>query len=136
MKISGKCKLANKWTDGVVDKTAFDFENKGKIGKGRLTWTDVVKGRNGEKDTFIPTTKKFICFGDVISFIEKNMDQYFEIKGSWKTEKFTTDTGKAVSYDQVVVNEATLFVKKEGAFSPSPRIPVMQEFVDDNDVPF
>lgn len=111
MKISGKCKLANKWNDGVVDKTAFDFENKGKIGKGRLTWADVTKGKNGEKDTFISTTKKFICFGDVISFFEKNIKETFEISGNWRTEQFKTDEGKVVKYDLIVVNEAKLFEK-------------------------
>lgn len=107
MQISGKCKIANQWSNGKVVQGAFDFENKGKVGKGRLTWSDVVKGRNGEKDTFISTTKKFICFGANIDFIEHNLGQQLEIVGNLKTEQFDGKEGK-VKYDQIVINEVKL----------------------------
>jgi len=113
MNISGKCKIANKWVDGGIDKNSFDFENKGKVGKGRLTWADGVKGRNGEKDSFIYTTKKFICFGANIDFIENNLGQQFVITGYLKTVKlpfpqFKNEEGKPISYDEITINGVSL----------------------------
>lgn len=111
MQIIGKCKIANQWKDGVVDKNAFDFENKGKVAKGRLTWSDVVKGRDGAKDTFISTTKKFLCFGATIDFIEQNLGQQLEIVGNLKTTQFTNGEGKVVKFDEIVINEVKIAEK-------------------------
>lgn len=111
MQVIGKCKIANQWKDGAVDKNAFDFENKGKIAKGRLTWSDVVKGRDGAKDTFVSTTKKFLCFGGTIDFIEQNLGQQFEIVGNLKTTQFTNGEGKVVKFDEIVINEIKLAEK-------------------------
>lgn len=112
MQISGKCKIANQWQNGQIDKNSFDFENKGKLGKGRLTWTDSVKDKNGEK-AFVSTTKKFVCFGDSVQFIEKNLGNQFEIVGNLKTVKlpfpqFKNEQGKAISYDEIAINEVKL----------------------------
>lgn len=112
MQIIGKCRIANQWVNGQINKDTFDFENKGKVGKGRLSWSDVVKGRDGAKDTFSSTTKKFICFGANIDFIEQNLGQWLEIVGSLKTEQFNDKEGKVVKYDQIVVNEVKLAEKK------------------------
>jgi single-stranded DNA-binding protein len=108
MQISGKCKIANQWTDNQIDKNAFDFKNRGKVASGKITWTDVVKGRDGAKDTFISTTKKFICFGANIDFIEQNLGQQFEIVGNLKTTQFTNTEGKVVKFDEIVINEVKL----------------------------
>lgn len=108
MQISGKCKIANQWTDGKIDKNAFDFKNRGKVGSGKITWTDVVKGRDGAKDTFISTTKKFICFGANIDFIEQNLGQQFEIVGNLKTTQFTNTEGKVVKFDEIIINDVKL----------------------------
>ena len=112
MKISGKCKIANKWEDGVLDKNAFDFENKGKVAKGRLTWFDTEKDREGVKK-FVSTTKKFLCFGATIDFIEQNLGQSLEIEGSLKSNEFTNDTGKKVKYEEIIVNEVKLAEEKQ-----------------------
>jgi single-stranded DNA-binding protein len=111
MQIIGKCKIANQWKDGAVDKNSFDFENKGKVAKGRLTWSDVIKGKDGAKDTFISTTKKFLCFGANIDFIEQNLGQQFEIVGNLKTTQFTNNEGKVVKFDEIMINEVKLAEK-------------------------
>jgi len=146
MQISGKCKIANQWKDNQIDKNAFDFENKGKVGKGRLTWSDVIKGKNGEKDAFISTTKKFICFGANIDFIEQNIGQQFEIVGSLKTVKlpfpqFKNEQGKAISYDEIVINEIKLAEAKaqsEHHQAKSNGYQPQQEdnMIDDSEIPF
>lgn len=111
MQVIGKCKIANQWKDGAVDKNSFDFENKGKVAKGRLTWSDVIKGKDGAKDTFVSTTKKFLCFGANIDFIEQNLGQQFEIVGNLKTTQFTNAEGKVVKFDEIVINEVKLAEK-------------------------
>jgi len=111
MQISGKCKIANKFIDNKLSEQ-FDFENKGKLGVGRLTWSDVVKDKDGGKPTFVNSTKKFICFGGNIDFIEQNLGQFFEIVGNLKTEQFKGNDDKMVKYDQIVINEVRLAEKK------------------------
>ena len=108
MQIIGKCKIANQWTNNQIDKNAFDFKNKGKVGSGKITWTDVVRGKDGAKDTFISTTKKFICFGANIDFIEQNLGQQFEIVGNLKTTQFTNTEGKVVKFDEIIINDVKL----------------------------
>lgn len=113
MQISGKCKIANQWKNGEVDKNSFDYVAGEKVGRGRLTWSDIIKGKSGEKDSFISTTKKFICFGANIDFIEQNLGKQFEIVGNLKTVKlpfpqFKSDQGKAISYDEISINEVKL----------------------------
>lgn len=112
MQIAGKCKIANKWVGGKVEKDSFDFEIKGAVGKGRLTWSDVIKGKNGEKDTFINTTKKFVCFGDNINFINQNLDKYLEIVGKFKANQFTDNKGETIKYDEIVISEVYLSAVK------------------------
>jgi len=137
MQVSGKCKIANQWKDGAVDKNAFDFENKGKVAKGRLTWSDVVKGRDGAKDTFVSTTKKFLCFGATIDFIEQSLGQQLEIVGNLKTTQFTNGDGKVVKFDEIVINEVKLAEKyvpkhsqdKGNGFQP-------QSDIIDDEVPY
>lgn len=111
MEISGKVKIANKWDNGQIDKNSFDFENKGKVARGKLTWSDVEKGRDGAKDTFTSSTKKFICFGANIDFIEQNLGQQFQIKGKLKGKEFTNGEGKKVKFDEIVLEEVALAEK-------------------------
>lgn len=116
MQISGKCRIANQWSDGQVDKGAFEFENKGNLGKGRLCWTDVSKGKNGAKDTFVTSNKKFICFKENIAFIEANLGEQLEINGLLKGEQFKGQDDKIVKYELVIINEVKLAEKKAAPF--------------------
>lgn len=111
MKIIGKCKIANKFVNDKIDKNQFEFENKGKLGVGKITWTDTAKDKNGQK-IFKTSTKKFICFGANIDFIEQNIDKTFEIDGNLVSESFKGQDGKTVKYDQIIVNKVELFVEK------------------------
>tara|TARA_R110000868_G_scaffold17344_1_gene76362 strand:- start:34038 stop:34466 length:429 start_codon:yes stop_codon:yes gene_type:complete len=142
MQLSGKCRISNKWLNGAVDKDSFDFENKGKIGVGRLNWSDVVKGKNGADNSFSSTTKKFICFGANIDFIEQNLGQWLEIVGNLKGEQFTNDKGEVVKYDQIVVNEVKLSEKKIDSHSSSksngfaPESNRDEDDLDSDEIPF
>jgi single-stranded DNA-binding protein len=141
MQIIGKCKIANQWKDGAVDKNSFDFENKGKVAKGRLTWSDVIKGKDGAKDTFVSTTKKFLCFGANIDFIEQNLGQQFEIVANLKTTQFTNNEGKVVKFDEIVINEIKLAEKSVSKHSQdksngyAPQSNYVEEELD-SEIPF
>lgn len=108
MEISGKVRIANKWNNGQIDKNSFDFEVKIGVGKGRLTWTSVEKGKNGAKDSFISSTKKFVCFGNNTAFIEKNLGQQLEIKGRLVGKQFVNGEGKKVKFEEIFINEVSL----------------------------
>lgn len=111
MQITGKCKIANKFINDRIDKNQFEFENKGKLGVGKLSWTDTAKDKNGQK-IFKTSTKKFICFGANIDFIEQNIDKALEIEGNLVSESFKGQDGKIVRYDQIIVNKVEWFVEK------------------------
>ena len=139
MQINGKCKIANKWTDGVLDKNAFDFEIKDNHAKGRLTWFDVVKGKNGEKDTFTSTTKNFICFNENIDFINQNLGKFIEIQGALKSETFTNKEGKKITYDKIIINNVSLFIesnKKLDISTNNKSISSELEDLQDDEIPF
>jgi len=141
MKIMGKCKIANKFIDNKPAKDQFEFENKGKFGIGKLTWTDSGKDKAGDK-VFKTSTKKFICFGANIDFIEQNIDKDFEIEGNLVSESFKGQDGKNVKYDQIVLNAVGLFVKEVDKHSQEKGNAFQQDasgaFIDDNinDFPF
>ena len=112
MQISGKVKIANKWVDGAIDKNAFDYEHCGNYAKGRLSWSDVKKGKSGEKPTFVTTTKKFLAFGDSMQVIGNNLGKFLTITGQLKGEEFEAE-GKKIKYDQVMISTAEVFEKDE-----------------------
>jgi hypothetical protein len=112
MQVSGKCKIANKWVDRKLDKDQFDFDNKGSFSVGKLTWSDSVKDKSGNQ-SFVYSTKKFICFGANGDFIESNLSNYIDIVGNIKTESFTNKEGEVIKYDLIVINEVKLSEKKE-----------------------
>lgn len=112
MKIEGKIRINNKF-DGVKPiKDQFEFENCGKYGKGRLTYSSVKKDKEG-KYIHTNANKKFICFEDVILQIEKNLHEILEIKGELKAESFKNEKGEITKYDLIVINEVNPLTKKE-----------------------
>jgi len=135
MKISGKCKIANKFIDDRPAKDQFEFENKGKFGMGKLTWTDSGKDKAGNK-TFKTSTKKFICFGANIDFIEQNIDKEFEIEGNLIGEVFKGQDGKNVKYDQIVLNNIGLFVREVDKHSVDKGNGYQPQVDTDDEIPF
>lgn len=134
MKIMGNCKIANKFVDNKPDKNQFDFENKGKLGVGKLTWTDASKDKEGKK-VFKTSTKKFICFGANIDFFEQNIDKEFTIEGNLVSEQFKDKEGKTVKYDQVIVNHVGLFEKEVDNHSKAKANAYVEESEDEM-IPF
>lgn len=134
MNIEGKIKIANKWIDGQVDKNQFDFENKGKVGKGKLTWFDVDK--TNDEDIFIATTKKFVCFGDNIGFIEANLGQQLQIKGRLRGKEFTNQEGKKVKFDEVVINEVMIAEKNISKHNQDKANGYQPQDENDMEIPF
>jgi hypothetical protein len=113
MNINGKVKISNKWVDKQIDKSQFDFDNRGNIAFGSLNWTDVKKGKNGAKDEFTTTTKRFATFNsDVMNLIQSSLGEFLEIKGKLVGNSYIDKEGKKKNQEQIIIDEAELFVKE------------------------
>jgi single-stranded DNA-binding protein len=115
MQIYGKCKIANKWVNNEIDKNQFDFENKGMMAIGTLQWSDVKKGKNGAKDEFTTTTKRFITFDSGnIDLIQSSLGQNIMIEGKLQGSSYTDKEGKKKKNEQVIIDKVSL---AEGSIS-------------------
>ena len=115
MQINGKCKIANKWVNNEIDKNQFDFENKGMMAIGTLQWSDVKKGKNGAKDEFTTTTKRFITFDSgTIDLIQSSLGQNIMIEGKLQGSSYTDKEGKKKKNEQVIIDKVSL---AEGSIS-------------------
>tara|TARA_R110000868_G_scaffold88938_3_gene247813 strand:+ start:3131 stop:3559 length:429 start_codon:yes stop_codon:yes gene_type:complete len=115
MQINGKCKIANKWINNEIDKNQFDFENKGMMAIGTLQWSDVKKGKNGAKDEFTTTTKRFITFDSgTIDLIQSSLGQNIMIEGKLQGSSYTDKEGKKKKNEQVIIDKVSL---AEGSIS-------------------
>ena len=116
MQINGKCKIANKWINNEIDKNQFDFENKGMMAIGTLQWSDVKKGKNGAKDEFTTTTKRFITFDSgTIDLIQSSLGQNIMIEeGSDEDDAEDAKEGKKKKNEQVIIDKVSL---AEGSIS-------------------
>jgi len=135
MQVKGKVKINNKWIDNQIDKSQFDFESRGNIAFGSIQWTDVKKGKNGAKDEFTTTTKRFATFdANVISFLENALGQQIEIEGKLVGSSYVDKEGKKKIQERIVIDKASLAEKKidkhsaakGDAYAP-------QNFMNDND---
>lgn len=112
MQIKGKVKISNKWINGQIDKSQFDFESRGNIAFGALSWTDVKKGKNGAKDEFTTTTKRFAAFEpNLIEFLQNSLEQYLEIEGKLVGSSYVDKEGKKRNKEQIIIEQATLAEK-------------------------
>lgn len=99
-----KYRIANKFTNGKLNKDEFDFENKGNYGKGRLTWSVPIK-KDGQT-TFENSSIGFVCFGGNVELISNNLGSKFDITGNISQKKNPNATGdQPKTYWQIVVNE-------------------------------
>ena len=145
MQINGQIKICNKWVNGEIDKTQFDFEDRGSVSFGSLQWTNVKKGKNGAKDEFTTTVKKFAIFDAHISgFVQANIEQKLEIKGELVGNTYLDKKdGSKKKSEQVIISEATLAVVKDkqndyqkDTVGLVPQKSQYQEEEDDATIPF
>lgn len=141
MNINGKVRISNKWVDGQIDKTKFDFDNRGNIAFGSLNWTDVKKGKNGAKDEFTTTTKRFATFnGDVINLLKNSLGEFLEIKGKLVGNSYIDKEGKKKNQEQIIIDEAELFVKEISQHSKDKANGYQQQVEEseeqDDEIPF
>lgn len=136
-----KYRIANKFIDGKLNKDQFDFENKGKYGKGRLSWSVPIK-KDGQT-TFENSSIGFICFGENIEIIENNLGAKFDITGNISQKKNPNATGdQPKMYWQIIVNEARVIeeekpkVDKHSTSKANGYIKQPEEDLDDDLVPF
>jgi hypothetical protein len=102
-----KYRISNKFINGKVDKDQFEFENKGKFGKGRLTWSVPIK-KDGQT-TFENSSIGFVCFGDNVGLIESNLGAKFSIGGTISQKKNPNATGdQPKTYWQIVAYEVSI----------------------------
>jgi hypothetical protein len=102
-----KYRIANKFTNGKLNKDEFDFENKGKYGKGRLSWSVPIK-KDGQT-TFDNSSIGFVCFGENIEIFANNLNAKFDITGNISQKKNQNATGdQPKNYWQIVVSEVKI----------------------------
>jgi hypothetical protein len=102
-----KYRIANKFINGKLKQDEFDFENKGKYGKGRLSWSVPIK-KDGQT-TFDNSSIGFVCFGENIEIFANNLNAKFDITGNISQKKNPNATGdQPKNYWQIVVNEVKI----------------------------
>lgn len=143
MQINGKCKIANKWINNEIDKNQFDFENKGMMAIGTLQWSDVKKGKNGAKDEFTTTTKRFITFDSgTIDLIQSSLGQNIMIEGKLQGSSYTDKEGKKKKNEQVIIDKVSLAegsISKHSADKGNDFVAEsnhVEEELDDSTIPF
>lgn len=108
MKIFGKCKIANKFINGKVDSSQFQFEDKGKFAIGTLTWSDKIKDKDG-KESWSNCYKSFIVFEKHKHLFANNLGKSFEIDGYLVANNYVDKLGKKVSSEQVKINNVNVY---------------------------
>ena len=114
MNISGKIRISAKWVGNAYSKTEFDLTvvntaKGGQLAKGMLQWCDVVRGKNGAKDIFNTTTKRFTCFdSETNQFLEENVGKSIEIEGKFQGGSYTDKEGLKKKTEEFIINKAWL----------------------------
>ena len=137
MEIKGKVKICNKWIDGELDKSAYDFENRGTYAFGTLQWTDVKKGKNGDKDEFTNTKKKFILFDSgFMDLIEQTLGNQIEIEGKLEGSKYADKkTGEVKNSEQIKISKVSVVEKEISQHSKDKGNAYIND-VSDDEIPF
>ena len=94
LNITTKYRVANQWIDGKLQKDKFEFQNKGNIGVGKLSWS--IQEKKGSEVFFKTSKADFICFGENISIFEDNLGANFNIEGSIFIDAYTNKKGETV----------------------------------------
>ena len=122
MKISGICRVMNKWDDNEKKymKDQFIYEIKqtssGVLAIGKLSFTSSSPQKNKEtgESEFISTTKSFVCFdNESINTIEKTLGKLINIEGEIKIEKYVDKDNKKQTIEKFIINKASVFNKND-----------------------
>ena len=133
MKISGKVKINNKWIDNRIDESKYEFEDRGNVAFGSLSWRDVKKGKNGQKDEFTSTTKRFVSFNtDTIRIIKDSLGNFINIEGKLLGSQYTNKEGVREKSEQIVVDKAEPL---EGSHKSHPK-ESNSSIENDDEIPF
>lgn len=127
MKISGICKIMNKWDDNEKKymKDQFIYEVKqtssGVLAIGKLSFASSSPQKNKEtgESEFISTTKSFVCFdNESINTIEKTLGKLINIEGEIKIEKYVDKDNKKQTIEKFIINKASVFNKNDNKPNP------------------
>lgn len=127
MKISGICRVMNKWDDNEKKymKDQFIYEIKqtssGVLAIGKLSFASSSPQKNKEtgESEFISTTKSFVCFdNESINTIEKTLGKLINIEGEIKIEKYVDKDNKKQTIEKFIINKASIFNKDDNKPNP------------------
>lgn len=127
MKISGICRVVNKWDDNEKKymKDQFIYEIKqtssGVLAIGKLSFASSSPQKNKEtgESEFISTTKSFVCFdNESINTIEKTLGKLINIEGEIKIEKYVDKDNKKQTIEKFIINKAFVFNKNDNKPNP------------------
>ena len=127
MKISGICRVMNKWDDNEKKymKDQFIYEIKqtssGVLAIGKLSFASSSPQKNKEtgESEFISTTKSFVCFdNESINTIEKTLGKLINIEGEIKIEKYVDKDNKKQTIEKFIINKASVFNKNDNKPNP------------------
>ena len=130
-----KYRISNKWNNETkkFDQDQFDFEDKGKVGVGKLNWSTKKTDKQGEV-SFTPSSLKFVCFGETKELIANNLSAKFHIEASLCNESFTNQEGKKISFWQLTVFKAE--IAEQGEYKEPTKKDEPAEDLEDDDIPF
>lgn len=137
-----KYRIANQWINGAIDKNSYEFSNKGKFAVGKFAWSTAVK-KDGKQE-FTSHKIDFVCFGDSISIIEKNLGATFDINGKLEQYSYINkrDGDKKVYSYKIVVNEVRILEAKqidkhsEAKANGYVKEQSIDDFIDDDTIPW
>lgn len=110
MKIQGRCYIAKKYKSEEKEIT-----NRGTIAYGKLTWSDTIKAKDGAEYKSY-TYKDFVCFGGNIETMYSCRNDWLEIEGILKSEKYTDKEGKERFSEKVYIQK--VHIVQKGAETP------------------
>lgn len=127
MKISGICRVVNKWDDNekkyMKDQFLLEIKqtNSGVLAFGKLSFSSSSPQKNKEtgESEFISAVKPFVCFNnDAINTIEKTLGKLINIEGEIKIEKYVDKDNKKQTIEKFIINKASVFNKND--IKPNP----------------
>lgn len=136
-----KYRIANVWSneDNKFIQDQFDFEDKGKVGVGKFSWSTQKKNKQGEV-SFTSSSLKFVCFGETKDLIANNLGAKFNIEASLCNESFTNQKGEKIQFWQLTVFKASIVediydVDKHNTAKANAYVQEPEDDFDDN-IPF
>lgn len=127
MKISGICRVMNKWDDNekkyIKDQFIYEIKqtSSGVLAIGKLSFASSSPQKNKEtgESEFISTTKSFVCFdNESINTIEKTLGKLINIEGEIKIEKYVDKDNKKQTIEKFIINKASVFNKNDNKPNP------------------